>query len=80
MGFIVNNFFIGIYRRNILKCECLKWIKVFIYKGLRGFWKVWKCVVCVVSVVSVDVMLLFSWYGMVWNGMVWYGMVWYGSC
>ena len=40
MEYIVNSFFIGIYRRNILKYECVKCVKVFIYKGFEDFEKV----------------------------------------
>ena len=62
MEYIVNNLFYCIYRRNILKCECVKCVKVFIYKGLRGLWKsdflVFACGDVIVVVV----------------GMVWYGV------
>ena len=36
MEYIVNSFFIGIYRRNILKCECINVDKSLYLKGIEG--------------------------------------------
>ena len=36
MEYIVNIFFIGIYRRNILKCECINVDKSLYLKGIEG--------------------------------------------